>query len=321
MDSLKHNNSKDKRKINRDLIIGSSVFLSLFILFVGAMWLKQFRVSRNLVQYTILFPNVGTLQVEDNVVINGVNKGRVSKIYLHESVIAVVIKLDRKVVLTDSCKITVQNIGLMGERVIGIQLSDKGTPYMPNGRGKIAYIPGYFDSGISGTMIMAGDVFNKSLNLMDTLKKIINQTVGDSQAIDFFTNIANRLNKIVVMTEGIIEKNKPDVKTSIDDINIIKTYIQEILDLNKTNISQLKSNGKQLSDQVLIIKNKIDSSVTIIKNIISDIENGEGSIGLIVKDESMIDDLKKTVATLDTLINEVNDKGLRLRIKLGFDKK
>jgi len=62
--------------------------------------------------------------------------------------------------LTDSSKITVQNIGLMGERMVGVQLSGKGALCKPNGKGKngTTYINGYFDTGIAEAMGMVGTV-------------------------------------------------------------------------------------------------------------------------------------------------------------------
>ena len=65
------------KKSNMDIIVGGSILLAIFILVFGVLWLKESLVAKQMESYTILFPNVGTLQLGDPVMTNGVTKGRV----------------------------------------------------------------------------------------------------------------------------------------------------------------------------------------------------------------------------------------------------
>ncbi len=67
------------------MIVGGVIFLSLFILIAGILWLKEVSFSQKTVSYTVLFPNIGTLQVGDPVTANGVKKGIVKRLYLYKS--------------------------------------------------------------------------------------------------------------------------------------------------------------------------------------------------------------------------------------------
>lgn len=174
------------KKSNNDLIVGGVIFISLFILISGVLWLKETSISRKSVQYTFLFPNIGSLQKGDPVMVNGVKCGLVSKIYLFKSKVAVEIKLDKNVTFTDSSTIAVQNIGLMGERMVGILLSEKGKIHTPDKKDKINYINGSFDSGIAEAMGMLGGVLGEVLELVDTVQEIVHKTVGDTHFVDFF---------------------------------------------------------------------------------------------------------------------------------------
>lgn len=315
-----NNHSDDKKYIKPNLIVGLFVLLFIFVLFAGVLWFKHYNISRKTVAYTVLFPDVGTLKLGDPVLVNGTKQGKVSNICLDEKQVTVLIKVNRKIVLTDSCIFSIQNIGIMGERVVGIQLSDKGQPYPPNEKDKVTCIKGNYDSGISESMIMAGEVFDKGLNLIDSVKKIYNHTVGDSECIVIFRNSINRLDTIVLLVKNLISENKSDIKISVDNITLIKSEIDEILDINNENITTLKRNGKQLSNKAQLIKDKIDSVATAIKKIVSDIEDGKGSIGIVVNDTSVVEDIKKRIETLDTVVNEIYDNGLKIRVKLGSDK-
>jgi len=85
-----------------ELVVGGTILIALFILIAGVLWLKSTAITSTMVNYTILFPNVGTLQLGDPVVVNGVKKGKVHSIGLCGSKVAVLIKLEKDIVLTDS---------------------------------------------------------------------------------------------------------------------------------------------------------------------------------------------------------------------------
>lgn len=309
------------RKSNYELIVGGVIFLSLFILIAGVLWLKEVSVARKMVKYTVLFPNIGNLQKGDPVTVNGVKRGVVAKIYLHKAQVAAVLKLDREVVFTDSSTVTVQNVGLMGERMVGIQLSLKGKPYKPDTKDNVTYIKGYFDSGIAEAMGMLGNVLSEVLALVDTVEEIIQQTVGDSQFIDFFHTIVNRLDTIVMLVDNLVEENQYEINAAIDNVHIITADLKNMLATNQANIDNIFANGSQLSASALTIAARVDSIVTSLNSIIHDIEAGQGSIGVLVEDETIIRDLQKSLVSLDSLVNDINDNGLKLRVKFFGNRK
>ncbi len=309
------------KRNNNDLIVGGVIFLSLFILIAGVLWLKEISVSRKMVTYTVLFPNIGTLQVGDPVTVNGVKRGSTAKIYLHKAKVAVELKLDEGVAFTDSSKVTVQNIGLMGERMVGIQLSDKGKPYTPDTKETVNYIDGYFDSGIAEAMGLLGSVLSEVLSLVDTVEEIIHLTVGDTDFIDFFQTIVGRLDTIVCLVDDLVKENKDDIDEAIDNVHALSAEVKNLLKSNRANMDNILENGSELTNAALVIAGRVDSIAQSVNSIVTDIESGKGSVGLLFEDESIIRELKESLVNLDSLVTDVNDNGLKLRVKLLGNKK
>lgn len=309
------------KKSNYELIVGGVIFISLFILISGVLWLKEVSISRKMVNYTVLFPNIGTLQEGDPVTVNGVKKGIVSKIGFHKSQVSVVLKLDKDVVFTDSSTVTVQNIGLMGERQVGIHLSEKGTPYKPNTKNKATYINGYFDSGIAEAMGMLGDVLNEVLALVDTVEQIIDKTVGNAEFVDFFQTIVHRIDTIIYLVDNLVEENKNEINAALDNVHDMTADLKNLVETNKSNMDNILDNGAQLTSYALLIADRIDSIVVSVNRIVSDIEAGEGSMGMLVEDETIIKDLQKSLVSLDSLVTDVNENGLKLRVKFFGNRK
>ena len=86
-------------------------------------------------------------------------------------------------------------------------------------------------------------------------------------------------------------------------------------------MDNILDNGAQLTNSALVIANRIDSIVVSVNSIVSDIEAGRGSIGMLIEDETIIRDLKESLVSLDSLVTDVNDNGLKLRVKFFGNRK
>jgi phospholipid/cholesterol/gamma-HCH transport system substrate-binding protein len=303
-----------KNKI--ELIVGGTVFIALFILIAGVLWLKGALVMEKMVQYSVLFPNVGTLQPGDPVMVNGVKKGSVSTISLKGARVAVTIDLDREIVLTDASRITVQNIGLMGERMVGVQLETAGKRIQPNGKKKseIVFIDGYFDTGIAEAMGMIGTVLTDVRALVKNIDWIVDGTVGDTSFFMQFKRIVSRLETVTGAVERLIADNRPSIERSIASLEQVAAEVNGLVDSNKQRINVLAADGARIGSRAVAIATRIDSLTGTLQTMVARLNKGEGTAGLLLKDERFYYDLKKTIVDLDTFINTANRKGIKLHI-------
>jgi phospholipid/cholesterol/gamma-HCH transport system substrate-binding protein len=308
------------KKTNMELIVGGFILIALFILIAGVMWLKSSTLTRSMVEYSVLFPNIGSLQQGDPVQVNGVRKGVVGPIALNGARVTVVIKVDKDVKITDSSTITVQNIGLMGERTVGIQLSEKGNIIRPSARGKITYIKGNFDSGIAEAMGMLGSVLGDARVLLANVSAIVDSTVGDSAFFAAFRHIVGRLDTVSRLAQTLVRDNKGKIDASISNVKAVTSDMRELLDSNRAQINTIVANGTALSSRAVAIVSTVDTITASLQAMVKKIERGEGSLGALVSDEQFYKDLKKAVADLDALVSDVQQDGLKLRLKLGFKK-
>ena len=299
-----------------ELIVGATILIALFILIAGVLWLKAAMITSKMVQYTVSFSNVGTLQLGDPVMVNGVKKGVVSSIALRGMKVMVVLDIDKEVMLTDAARITVQNIGLMGERMVGIQLNGGGKPYKPNGKKgePVMVIPGYFDTGIAEAMGMIGSVLGDVRILVKNIGGIIDSTVGDSSFIMQFKRIVSRLETVTDMTEKLIAQTRPSLDRSVSAIEKVTADVNNLMDSNKTRLTAIVSNGAELSSRAVVIAGRVDSLTRTLGEMTDRINRGEGTAGLLLKDERFYNDLRRTVVDLDSFVNVANRKGVKLEI-------
>lgn len=307
------------KRTNMELIVGGSILVALFVLIAGVLWLKEVSIASKMVTYTVIFPNVGALQVGDPVSVNGVRMGDVGSIKLHGTSVAVTIKLDKEVQLTDSSRITVQNVGLMGERVVGIQLAERGAVVKPNSDAlPPTYLYGYFDSGIAEAMGLVGTLVGQAQLLVEDISTILDATVGDTAFVTFFKTLVWRVDTVATLVDELVVTNKDGINSAVADLQSVAGELKTLVDENGDNVQTILSNGAQLTERALVLADEVGTMSGSLKNMLNAIENGEGSLGMLIEDERFYTDLKQTVAQLDTLVSDVQDNGLKLRVKLGF---
>jgi ABC-type transporter Mla subunit MlaD len=80
----------------------------------------------------IKFNDIGTLQLGDAVIIQGVKSGVVKKIALQNSDILISIKLPKSLLIPKNSEFYMSNIGIMGEKAIQISRSKENEYYKAN---------------------------------------------------------------------------------------------------------------------------------------------------------------------------------------------
>jgi phospholipid/cholesterol/gamma-HCH transport system substrate-binding protein len=157
--------------------------------------------------------------------------------------------------------------------------------------------------------------------LVENVSSIVQNTVGDTAFVTVFKTLVNRLDTISNVAQVLLSENKPVIDRSLKNLQTISSDLKEIVSRNSDHIDAIMNNGDSLSAAALGIASQVDSLTVSLNQIIGQIKEGEGSLGMIVNDSEFYHDLKKTISNLDTLINEVQGDALKLRIKLGFGRK
>jgi len=308
------------KKKQSDAAVGIVILLSFVVLLSGVIWLKKISLTRSMVTYTVLFPKIGGLQTGDPVRINGVENGSVTSIRLKDAEVAVQFKIDSEIPFTDSATITVNNIGLMGERGIEVVLSRAGTEHIPNVKGEEPdqYIPGFYDSGISEAIGMLGNIMGEAQGLIDTVQYILGSTVGDDQFIQFWGDAVQRLDTMTLVLERIVTTNENQIDGIVTDMKSVSNQLDEILATNSNGISSIVSNADTLTQEVRDIMGEADSLLLGIQELVSRVDSGDGTIAQLLNNDDLSVEMRATLQGLDEIIDEIDSDGLKLRVKLGF---
>jgi phospholipid/cholesterol/gamma-HCH transport system substrate-binding protein len=140
----------------------------------------------------------------------------------------------------------------------------------------IEIIPGveskYFSEGDKITNVSTSPDFDQLFARFDVAAKNIGDTMGEFKGI-------------------LGENDKVNIKKSIENIQVASSDFRNILGKNKDDVDRIISS-------TAVITNKMET-------IVKDVEQGKGTLGLLVKDDKLYNDAKDTVTSLKNITGDI----------------
>jgi phospholipid/cholesterol/gamma-HCH transport system substrate-binding protein len=279
-----------------ELRVGVVVLLACAILILGLIWVKGIRFDQTRYKYAVIFPNVGSLEVGDPVSVSGVPKGKVEKIELHRGDVMVGFNLTNDVVLKKDAKFTVMNVGLMGERFIAVE-----TGYSDTLLDLSRPIRGYYDTGIPEVMGRMGEMIFQVKCLAENLEAV----VGTKSSQDALIAVIKNLKEITDKTNSLLDRNQKKFDQTMSDLSHTSAELKKMVGDNKTKLQSTVDNFSSASEKLDNITTTLDSLSSSLKKLSSRIETGEGTLGQLLNDTTLYDQIKKTTQNVDSLILDI----------------
>jgi phospholipid/cholesterol/gamma-HCH transport system substrate-binding protein len=261
-------------------------------------------------EYITYFDDVAGLQNSNPVTLNGVNVGRVMAVEIDENPekVKVVLAINKKVNVTDQSYITLADDGLLGGKLI--RLTTKKGITLEDGQEITSAVE-------KGLMASAADQISPTLGKVDSLLATLQTTVASFSQTSEFLNytlvsagkttdgvnalLANNAKNLAQTT-----KNTADLTANLKSLSLSLDQQLKPL-LAKTNTIADSVAALQLGQTVL----KLNATMQQLSLLVGDIEKGKGSVGKLMKDESMYIHLDKTAANLQALFADMKENPKR----------
>ncbi len=269
---------------------GVIVFFTLFIIqssnLVGT---ESYEISAEL-------SNADGIIRETTVKIAGVDVGKVKELLLQtDNHVLLTIELDGKVSIPIDSTIQKKPLGILGSSFLEIvpgtaqiNISEGGTLQSTN---EASLIDTLGDS--------AGSISEDIESITDTVDTYLKQ----SDILEKIDSIASELNTTVIYMNTLLETVQKSVENNTTSIGAIITATAQITNALEYLIVQDKqSSNDDLSQTLLAIRNTLVN----IEEITGKINNGEGTIGKLINDEELYDNINETASKLDTAVDSIN---------------
>jgi phospholipid/cholesterol/gamma-HCH transport system substrate-binding protein len=294
--------------ISKETKTGIIVVLSLIVITAGTYFLKGFNLFSSDKYYNCYFNNVEGLIPSAAVQINGKIVGNVSEIILQgKDSVKVIIAVNKKVKIPKGTSAALFAPDLMSGKALRLDLGDGGELVEDNGT-----IPTNIELGIMGKVTAQIDPVlenaNKIMYRLDSIaasvqsilspaakKNIENSVASLEVTMKNFASLSTSLNKESAQLAGIIRN-----ANSITD-NVAK---------NSKNIDAVMANLKTTTDKLSKADlektiNKLQSTLDQTSTLLTKINSGEGSLGMMANDKQLYNNLSKSMSSLDKLLDDL----------------
>ncbi|MDR0713517.1 MAG: MlaD family protein [Bacteroidales bacterium] len=278
-------------KFRKEYKIGIIVTLIIFFFLWGYNFLKGRNLFSSYNYYYAHFSNVEGLQESATVDVNGLVVGLVSDIdFVSGRLDSLTVEIAVKKKLNISKNTVVMlNSGLLKGKSIGLMLGS-GTPAVNGDTLRSVVMPGVMD--MIDPIVHKLDKTIDSVNL--TLKTVQNTLDDDTQA---------NVRSIVANLEQLVSSERLKIRLILSNFESVSTNLKK----NNEDISLLISNLTAFSrtltaSDVKMTVDKANQSLTQLNALLEGINNGQGTLGQLARNDSAYVFLQRSLEDLDKLL-------------------
>lgn len=301
-------------KITREVKIGFFVVLMIASFIWGYGYLKGRNILKPVTEYTVVYDKIGGLSESNPVLINGYKVGQVSRIYFTDDTsgrLTVKIRLEKTFDIPRNSVAQIFSADLMGTKAIRIDLGSSDE-FLEPGDTLAGLLEGSLQEQVSVQVLPLKMKAENLLLSIDSLLAVVQAIFNE----DFKANFSNSITAIRQTIANLSSStNKLDMLMSSEQVRIsnILGNLQSISDNLKNNNKELSNiirNISAISDTVA--QANIRSTITGLNNtleetslLLSRIQQGEGTIGELVKNDTLYNNLVNASLQLELLLRDI----------------
>lgn len=279
-----------------EIQVGVTVIGALVVTLWGVTWLREFSLGRQVHVWHVQFPQTGGLGASDEVQVNGIRKGSVAKIDLQGDHVIVDLALASDIRLTRNCNVAIRNVGLMGEKVIAVDLSTTGTAYSERDT-----IQGIFELGMGE--VMAG--MGSSMGSMQAVVKSLDQLVMRLDKNGDVDKTVVNLRETSEQLSGLLKENRALLHETAVNAAATSRATKSLIADREDQYKRLLDSVERSTKNIEQLSSRLDSLRATAQSIGNKVDHGDGSIARALNDKGMYEETKGTLKAMKELLEDL----------------
>ncbi len=292
-------------KISNETKIGVLTAISITLLILGFNFLKGNKVFEHNRKIYAMFRNVEGMEVSDAVVINGLPIGTVSDISeadkdLQEIRVTINMKKDIHI---PSNSIAYINTGLISSAQIIIKKGD-ATDYLTDGDTLATQEKVGLMAQVESNINPIVSKLNGTLQSLDSLVEVIG-SLFDPKTKNNFSSILAHLAVSSASLQAMLNTQSGTLAKSLDNVNTFTANLAKNNDHVTKTLDNLDKTTTALSNtKIQETVETINSTMAQLKTVIAKMNSNNGSLGLLLNDKKLYQNLEGTSRSLNILLDD-----------------
>ena len=286
-------------KLSREIKTGIIVVAGIAAFIFGLSYLKSSPLFENNKTFYAVYEDVGGLQPGTQVSINGFNVGNVTDIGFKDGSgkLLVTLTVNNDFEFSENSIAELFDTGIIGGKAVQIVPVFDQAPQAKSGDTLQSKIKPGITELVQQKLTPLQMKVEGAVSNADSLLMNVNQILDDPTKKQLQETIVS-LNQLVKSFKG-----------SADNLNALLENNKVQLDSSLKNVNHITSNFSKLSDSLVNADlggtlAEFQSTVTKLNGILAKIEEGEGSLGKLHKDDALYNNLAEASRELDLLLQD-----------------
>ncbi len=215
-------------KINNETKIGILVVGVLGVLVILTVRAGDFHVVKKGYEMKAHFHNIDGVELNAPVMLNGLEVGQVKVVnilYGEETIMEVTLWLNEEAKLREGARAYVKNMGLLGEKYVGLTAGEKNAAYLPPGSVIMGIEPGSLEKIFADGEVIAANLKEISQEINERLK------VNNASIDEIIANIKVASKNIASISDNVNQRlavNDKLIDDLVSNLNLASKNLEEL---------------------------------------------------------------------------------------------
>jgi len=301
-------------KFSREIKVGFVFVVAISVMIWGLMYLKGLEIFKNKRTFYAKYDYVNGLVAANPVSIKGMKVGQVKTLYFSKLdpgkiIVELVVENDYPIPKNSVAKIV--STGLIGSKEIEISLGDS-KEILETGDTLEALTEATLGEEVNRQILPLKKKAENLISSIDTVATIIQELLNKNtreNLVSAIEHVKEALQNLAHMTYNIdtlVETQRNHLSSIISNVESISLNLRQ----NNDKIKNILTNFSDISDSLAkanipAILHNIDRTISDLDFAIGKINKGEGSVGLLLNDKKLYDEVTKAAKDLNLLLEDI----------------
>lgn len=304
-------------KLSKEIKVALLAIVAGFILFMGVRFLKGTEVFSQNNTYYVVYSNIEGLTESNPVFINGYKVGQVLKINLLQqrgNELLVTMNVQKDIVVGEGASTSLVSSDLLGSKALYLNVGDVSRPLDDGDTLKSNVEQGIVERVQAQALPIAEKLdstlarFNEIIGAGDQkeMSNILGILVGDTTSV---SRTVDNLEMTLSSVTGLLQRNERRLDATLANFQLLSEQLGD----SETGLGALltKLNRTMDSLQLQPTMEKLDAIAQNLNDITAKMNEGQGSMGKLINDDSLYTNLNSTAADLDSLMIDLRENPKR----------
>jgi len=292
--------------MKNEVKIGITVLLAIIVAIVGFRFMRDVPIFRQTLEVTAVFERGDGINRGSIVNMKGVKVGSVSSVNLtSDNMVRITMQLNEDLKIPDNSIALLTSLGIVEGKSIVLQLGDSDN-YIEYGE----EIEGNYVEGVTEVLgskgeELAGDV-SQSLSELNQFLRQLNATLDDDTRTSVDQTLKNADTTMKTIAETL-DQNKQDIDQAISATSRTMMQLDTLTTDNRPRVDSLLASLEENVNELHKVRTELETASVNLNQILEKINSGEGTMGRLVNDPSLYNNLDQLSKDMGELVKGINE--------------